>query len=253
MSERLDKFLASQNLGSRKEVSFLVRSGAVTVNGLAAEDAAQKIEPEADEIAVNGQTICYRKHLYLMMNKPAGVLSATEDRREKTVLDLLPPELKRRGLFPAGRLDKDTTGLLLITDDGDFAHRMLAPKSHIYKQYEAKTLRPVTKEDILAFRSGVSQGGQKFAPARLWTEERPWGEAALVEIREGKFHQVKRMFQAVGNQVLSLKRLKIGGLCLDQTLPAGEARLLEEAEIESIFDGKLHENHLMDLDFIENQ
>ena len=142
MPERLDKFLASQNLGSRKEVSLLVRSGAVTVNGLIAADSAQKIDPEADSIAVNGREINYRKYLYLMMNKPAGVLSATEDRREKTVLDLLPPELRRRGLFPAGRLDKDTTGLLIITDDGEFAHRMLAPKSHIYKLYEARTLRP---------------------------------------------------------------------------------------------------------------
>lgn len=252
MPERLDKFLASQSLGSRKEVTLLVRSGAVTVNGLTAADAARKIDPETDQIAVNGQIVQYRKYLYLMMNKPAGVLSATEDRREKTVLDLLPPELFRRGLFPAGRLDKDTTGLLLITDDGELAHRMLAPKSHVYKLYEAQTLRPVTEADILAFRSGVSQGGQSFAPARLWTEKRAWGEAAMVEIREGKFHQVKRMFQAVGNQVLSLKRLKIGGLWLDQALPAGGVRLLEEAEIRSIFDSKLYENRLSDLDFIKN-
>ena len=252
MPERLDKFLASQNLGSRKEVSLLVRSGAVTVNGLIAADSARKIDPEAYSIAVNGREINYRKYLYLMMNKPAGVLSATEDRREKTVLDLLPPELRRRGLFPAGRLDKDTTGLLIITDDGEFAHRMLAPKSHIYKLYEARTLHPVTEEDVFAFRSGVTEGGKSFAPARLWTATRGDMEAAMVEIREGKFHQVKRMFQAVGNQVLSLKRLKIGGLWLDQALPAGAARLLEKAEILSIFDSKMHEKQLSDLDFIEN-
>lgn len=235
MPERLDKFLSSQNLGSRKDVSLLVRSGRVQVNGQPAKDAAQKIAPETDLVTVDGAEVTYRKHLYLMMNKPAGVLSATEDSRAETVLDLLPPELRRRGLFPAGRLDKDTTGLLIITDDGDFAHRMLAPKSHVYKLYEAETLRPVTEEDVKAFASGITQGGQTFAPARLWTENRNDGEAALIEIREGKFHQVKRMFQVVGNQVLALKRLKIGGLSLDETLPVGGVRLLTEEEIQSIF------------------
>ncbi|MCH5353746.1 MAG: rRNA pseudouridine synthase [Acutalibacter sp.] len=235
MPERLDKFLSSQNLGSRKDVTLLVRSGRVQVNGETVRDAAQKIEPEADSVTVDGTEVAYRKHLYLMMNKPAGVLSATEDSRAQTVLDLLPPELYRRGLFPAGRLDKDTTGLLIITDDGDFAHKMLAPKSHVYKLYEAETLRPVTEEDAEAFAAGITQGGQTFAPARLWTKMRQGREVALVEIREGKFHQVKRMFQAVGNQVVSLKRLKIGGLSLDETLPAGGARLLTEEEIGSIF------------------
>lgn len=239
MPERLDKFLASQNLGSRKDVSKLVRSGAVAVNGAPALDCAMKLDPERDRVTVNGEEVLYRKYLYLMMNKPAGVLSATEDSRAKTVLDLLPPELRRRGLFPAGRLDKDTTGLLLITDDGNLAHRMLAPKSHVYKLYEAVTQSPVTRKDVDAFRAGVSQGGLSFAPARLWTEEREGGEVAMVEIREGKFHQVKRMFQAVGNQVLSLKRLRIGGLWLDETLPEGEARLLTEAEVRSIFHEQL--------------
>ena len=235
MPERLDKFLSSQNLGSRKDVSLLVRSGRVRVNGQPAKDAAQKIEPETDIVTVDGAEVTYRKHLYLMMNKPAGVLSATEDSKGETVLDLLPPELRRRGLFPAGRLDKDTTGLLIITDDGDFAHKMLAPKSHVYKLYEAETLRPVTEEDVKAFAAGITQGGQTFAPARLWTENRDGKKIALVEIREGKFHQVKRMFQAVGNQVLALKRRKIGGLILDETLPVGGVRLLTEEEIRSIF------------------
>ena len=235
MSERLDKFLSSQNLGSRKDVSLLVRSGRVQVNGQTVRDASQKMEPEADSVTVDGAEVVYQKYLYLMMNKPEGVLSATEDSKAETVLDLLPPELRRRGLFPAGRLDKDTTGLLLITDDGDFAHKMLAPKSHVYKLYEAETLRPVTEEDIAAFASGITQGGQTFAPARLWTENRDSKKIALVEIREGKFHQVKRMFQAVGNQVLSLKRRKIGGLILDETLPVGGVRLLTKEEIRSIF------------------
>lgn len=235
MPERLDKFLASQSFGSRKDVTKLIRSGAVAVNGETARDSAQKLDPSRDRVTVDGEEVVYRKHLYLMMNKPAGVLSATEDGRGRTVLDLLPPELLRRGLFPAGRLDKDTTGLLILTDDGDFAHRMLSPKSHVYKLYEARTRDPVKPGDVQAFLEGITQGGQTFAPARLWTEEREDGEAAMVEIREGKFHQVKRMFQAVGNQVLTLKRLKIGGLPLDGTLGEGEARLLTEEERDLIF------------------
>ncbi len=235
MPERLDKFLASQNFGSRKEVAQMIRRGLVRVNGVPAGNEARKLDPETDCVTVNGEEVLYRKYLYLMMNKPKGVLSATEDRRCQTVLDLLPPVFHRRGLFPAGRLDKDTTGLLILTDDGDFAHRMLAPKSHVYKLYEAVTRRSVTEEDIAAFKAGVSQGGQDFAPARLWTERREDGERALVEIREGKFHQVKRMFQAVGNEVLALKRLKIGGLWLDDTLPAGAVRLLTEEETASVF------------------
>ncbi len=235
MPERLDKFLASQNFGSRKEVSKLIRSGAVAINGALVLNSAQRLIPGKDRVSVDGADVLYREHLYLMMNKPAGILSAVEDRRAATVLDLLPPELRRRGLFPAGRLDKDTTGLLLITDDGDFAHKMLSPKSHIFKLYQAETERPVTQADIIAFANGISEGGQAFAPARLWTEEREGGETAMVEIREGKFHQVKRMFHAVGNKVVSLKRLKIGGLWLDETLPAGGVRLLTEEEIPLIF------------------
>ncbi len=235
MAERLDKFLASQNLGSRKQVAQLIRSGQVAVNGVRGVDSAQNVDPEKDRVAVNGAEVSYQKHLYLMMNKPAGVLSATEDGRAPTVLDLLPPELRRRRLFPAGRLDKDTTGLLIITDDGDFAHRMLSPKKHVYKLYRAEVSRPVTKEDVAAFQVGVKEGGQVFAPAKLWTEAAAGDCVAFVEIREGKFHQVKRMFRAVGNQVLSLERLKIGGLWLDKTLHAGEARPLTSDEIDGIF------------------
>lgn len=229
--ERLDKFLASQNFGSRKEVAALIKQGVVTVNGEVAHDSAQKLDPQRDEVAVLGKQVSYQKYLYIMMNKPAGVLSATEDSRQETVLDLLSPELSRRGLFPAGRLDKDTTGLLILTDDGDFAHRMLAPKSHVYKLYQAEVERPVTQEDVDAFEIGIASGTQQFAPARLWGTER----TAFVEIREGKFHQVKRMFSATGNRVLTLKRLKIGGLVLDETLPLGGARLLSEEEIAQIF------------------
>ena len=165
-----------------------------------------------------------------MMNKPAGVLSATEDRRQKTVLDLLPEDLRRRGLFPAGRLDKDTTGLLLITDDGDLAHRMLSPKKHVYKLYQARLDAPVTAEDVRAFEEGVRWGEEVYAPARLWAGE---GDpfVAFAQVHEGRFHQVKRMFQARGKTVLSLKRHKIGGLSLDSTLQEGECRLLAPEEV----------------------
>ena len=251
MGERLDKFLASQGLGTRKEVGKLIRSGAVLVNGAPQRDPGAKVEPGADQVTAQGEEIRYQEFLTIMLNKPAGVLSATEDRRQKTVLDLLPEDLRRRleendaacqqapeglrrrGLFPAGRLDKDTTGLLLITDDGELAHKMLSPKSHVYKQYRAQLDAPVEEADIQAFSAGVAWEGEQYAPARLWVEQDP--RAAFVEIREGRFHQVKRMFQARGKTVLQLKRLKIGGLWLDSTLQEGECRLLTPQEIQAIF------------------
>ena len=233
MIERLDKFLAAQGKGTRKEVGRLIRSGAVAVDGVPVRDPAAKVDPSCQTVAVGGSPILWQEHLYIMMNKPAGVLSATEDRRQKTVLDLLPEDLRRRGLFPAGRLDKDTTGLLLITDDGDLAHRMLSPKKHVYKLYQARLDAPVTPEDVRALEEGVRWGEEVYAPARLWVEQDP--RAAFVEIREGRFHQVKRMFQARGKTVLQLKRLKIGGLWLDSTLQEGECRLLTPQEIQAIF------------------
>lgn len=233
MGERLDKFLSSQGLGTRKEVGKLVRSGGVTVDGKPEKDPGAKVEPEQMTIEVNGRPVCYREHLYIMMNKPAGVLSATEDRHAQTVLDLLPEDLRRRGLFPAGRLDKDTTGLLLITDDGELAHNMLSPKKHVYKLYFAKLDAPVNREDEEAFSAGIRWQGETYAPGRLWAGEDPF--YGFVEIREGRFHQVKRMFEARGKTVLELKRLKIGGLQLDETLGEGECRLLTPQEVQSIF------------------
>lgn len=230
MGERLDKFLASQGLGTRKEVGKLIRSGAVLVNGAPQRDPGAKVEPGADRVTAQGEEIRYQEFLTIMLNKPAGVLSATEDRRQTTVLDLLPEGLRRRGLFPAGRLDKDTTGLLLITDDGDLAHRMLSPKKHVYKLYQARLDAPVTPEDVRAFEEGVRWGEEVYAPARLWAgEEDPF--VAFAQVHEGRFHQVKRMFQARGKTVLSLKRLKIGGLSLDSTLQEGECRLLAPEEV----------------------
>ena len=230
MMERLDKFLAAQGKGTRKEVGRLIRSGAVAVDGVPVRDPAAKVDPSCQTVAVGGSPILWQEHLYIMMNKPAGVLSATEDRRQKTVLDLLPEDLRRRGLFPAGRLDKDTTGLLLITDDGDLAHRMLSPKKHVYKLYQARLDAPVTPEDVGAFEEADGWGEEVSAPPRLWAGE---GDSfvAFAQVHEGRFHQVKRMFQARGKTVLSLKRLKIGGLSLDSTLQEGECRLLAPEEV----------------------
>ncbi|MGN0477822.1 MAG: pseudouridine synthase [Hominenteromicrobium sp.] len=232
---RLDKFLANENIGSRKAVGTLVRSGAVTVNGQAVRRADQQIDADRDAVCVNGRPVRYNAHVYIMMNKPAGVLTATRDSRARTVLDLLPPELRRRGLFPAGRLDRDTTGLLIITDDGDFAHRMLAPKSHVMKRYEAVLDLPAVPEDRERFAAGIRSGEDRFAPAVLEISSAD-PHTAWVEIREGKFHQVKRMFRACGKTVTALKRLSIGALALDPALEPGEARVLKPQEALLVFE-----------------
>lgn len=233
--ERIDKILSSQNIATRSETKSLIRKGLVSVNGVIVKKADEKFDPQAVTIAVNGVEISYRKHIYLMMNKPSGVLSASRDIHAKTVLDLLPDEYKRRGLFPAGRLDKDTEGLLIITDDGDFAHKMLSPKNHVYKQYYAETDRTLCVEDVKAFLSGITQGVDSFKPAGL---KLLGNNKALVEICEGKFHQVKRMFEAVGATVVKLKRIKIGEVALDENLPFGSVRELTNDEKVNIMSRK---------------
>lgn len=231
--ERLDKILASQGVGSRKDAGALIRKGAVEVNGRVVRRPEEKADGEKDEISVYGKRLLVKKYLYIMMNKPAGVLSAARDSRTPTVIDLLPEALRRRGLFPAGRLDKDTTGLLIITDDGDMAHRMLAPKSHVMKRYEAVLDIPADEEDVDAFAKGIPLQDFVCLPAHLELEKGTC--IARVEVQEGKFHQVKRMFAARGKTVLALKRLRIGGLDLDETLQPGQARELNEKEIALIF------------------
>ena len=231
--ERLDKILASQGVGSRKDAGALIRKGAVEVNGRMVRRPEEKVDGEQDEISVYGKRLLVKKYLYIMMNKPAGVLSAARDSRTPTVIDLLPEPLRRRGLFPAGRLDKDTTGLLIITDDGDMAHRMLAPKSHVMKRYEAVLDIPADEEDVDAFSKGIPLQDFVCRPARLELEKGTC--IARVEVQEGKFHQVKRMFAARGKTVLTLKRLRIGGLDLDETLQPGQARELNKEEIALIF------------------
>lgn len=235
MAERLDKVLSSQNVGSRKEIGALAKKGRITVNGIVAKKADQKVEPETDVIAVDGQEIDFHRYVYYMMNKPAGVLSASRDSRAETVLDLLPPEMKRRKLFPAGRLDKDTEGLLILTNDGDFAHRMLSPKKRIFKEYHAVLDHPVGQADIDAFAAGLALPDQMCLPAVLKILRQGEQPLVSVEICEGKFHQVKRMFLSRGCTVLFLKRVRIGGLHLDAQLPKGGVRPLTEDERSAIF------------------
>ncbi len=236
MSIRLDKLLASENVGSRKDVSKLIRKGFVKVDGETVYKLEMKIEPGMSTVTVNDETVEYREHIYIMMNKPAGVVSATEDNRDTTVLDILPPEMLRKNLFPAGRLDKDTTGLLIITDDGHFAHKMLSPKKKIFKTYIATLERPVTERDIKAFEAGIKFGGEEYAPAKLLKADgQQHGQhAAIVMISEGKFHQVKLMFEACGNKVLSLKRTKIGNCPLDENLSLGECRYMTDEELSTL-------------------
>ena len=227
--ERLDKRLASTGRWSRREVKELVRQGRVLVNGMPARRPEDKVGEE-DRLLVDGQEVDCAPFVYVMMHKPAGLLSATEDRNQKTVVDLLPEELKRRGLFPVGRLDKDTTGLLLLTDDGALAHDLLSPKKHVDKVYLAKVEGQVDGTDVSALARGMVLGdGLHCLPAGL--EPLEDGSSCLVTLREGKYHQVKRMLAARGKPVLALKRLSMGLLRLDEKLQPGQWRYLEMDEV----------------------
>ena len=237
-TERLDKILSGQNIATRSESKKIALKGLLTVNGKITKRSDIKVDPEKDEIIIKGEKLIYKKHLYIMMNKPAGILSASRDKNAQTVIDLLPAPMRREGLFPAGRLDRDTTGFILITDDGELSHRMLSPKKHIFKLYEAECDKTLTDEDVKRFAEGISSGEDDFLPAAM----RITGEkTALVEICEGKFHQIKRMFHAVGAEVLKLKRLRIGALYLDDTLNEGGFRELTAAEIMKLTDNEFRE------------
>lgn len=230
-TERLDKLLAGTGRWSRREVKLLVREGRVLVNGQIARSAENKYDGAADSFAVNGETLRLRRSTYVMLHKPAGVLSATEDGRGKTVLDLLTPELRKIGVFPVGRLDKDTEGLLLLTDDGELAHVLLSPKKHVDKVYYARVAGRLVPEDCAAFEAGMTLGdGLECMPAGLEILRAGEESECLVTLREGKFHQVKRMLAARGKPVLYLKRLSMGTLHLDEALPAGAFRLLTDEE-----------------------
>lgn len=226
--ERLDKIISATGKKSRREVREMVRQGRVLVDGKPAPAADMKVDPQTAVILLDGEPLGYEKFTYVMLHKPAGVLTATEDRRQETVLDLLPPELRRRALSPVGRLDKDTEGLLLLTNDGQLAHRLLSPKSHVDKVYYVRVDGALEPGDIAAFAAGMTLGdGLECLPAGL---EILSPTEAFVTLREGKFHQVKRMLAARGKPVLYLKRLSMGRLRLDPALAPGAWRMLTEEE-----------------------
>ena len=231
--ERLDKLLAGTGKWSRREGKALVRQGLVRVDGRLAASAEDKLDPAAAITNVAGETVALHRFTYVMLHKPAGVLTATEDRKQPTVLDLLPPELRRIGLAPVGRLDKDTEGLLLLTNDGELAHRLLSPKYHVDKRYLARVDGELSAADTEAFARGMTLGdGLECLPAGL--EVLP-DRVCIVTLREGKFHQVKRMLAARGAPVLYLKRLSMGPLTLDDSLAAGAYRLLRAEEISALY------------------
>ncbi|HYK72435.1 MAG TPA: pseudouridine synthase [Pseudoneobacillus sp.] len=234
---RIDKMLANLGFGSRKEVKKLLKDGAVQINGTKVKDAKEHIDPKKDIVTINGKEVVYKEFIYLLMNKPAGVISATEDNRDETVIDLLELEDQVYEPFPVGRLDKDTEGLLLITNDGQLAHRLLSPKKHVPKTYFAVIEGEVTEEDIHAFQAGVTlDDGYETKPGELQILKSGLMSDIELTITEGKFHQVKRMFQAVGKRVVYLKRISMGPLKLDETLELGEYRELSEEELEELMN-----------------
>lgn len=232
---RIDKLLANIGYGTRKEVKKMLKTGAVLVNEHAVKDAKAHVDPIKDRVTVHGELVEYKEFIYLMMNKPPGVISATEDNFQETVIDLLSPEHAAYEPFPVGRLDKDTEGLLLITNDGKLTHKLLSPKKHVPKLYFALIEGMVTDEDIEAFRNGVTfDDGYLTKPAELQILKS--GETSEIEIAimEGKFHQVKRMFEAVGKRVTYLKRISMGSLELDEGLELGTYRELTVDELEGL-------------------
>ena len=232
---RLDKLLSNMGYGSRREVKVLLKTKAVEVNGVPAKDVSMHVDTDKDRVVVFGEQVIYTEFIYLMMNKPQGVISATEDKKDKTVIDLLDPLAQHFKPFPVGRLDKDTEGLLILTNDGQLTHQLLSPKKHVPKLYFAVIDGRVTEEDITKFREGVTlEDGYLTKPGELTILSS--GDISEIEltIMEGKFHQVKRMFEAVGKKVTYLKRMRMGSLQLDETLELGDTRPLTEEELEAL-------------------
>lgn len=234
MKLRLDKYLADMGIGTRSEVKKAISKGLVKMNGAVIRRPETKIDTDTDEVLYQDVPVAYAQYEYYLLNKPAGVISASEDKREKTVVDLI-GEKQRKDLFPVGRLDRDTEGLLLITNDGALAHRLLAPNHHVDKTYYAKIRGKVTEEDVRLFQKGVDIGEEKLTlPAELKILVSDEESEIELTIREGKFHQVKRMFLAVGKEVTYLKRLRMGNLALDDSLQLGEYRKLTEKELKEL-------------------
>ncbi|MEW9110689.1 MAG: pseudouridine synthase [Cytobacillus gottheilii] len=230
---RIDKMLANLGYGSRKDVKKLLKNGSVTINEVAVKDGKQHVDPENDIVMIHGEQVEYKEYIYLMMNKPQGVISATEDTRHETVIDILEAEDVVFSPFPVGRLDKDTEGLLLLTNDGQLSHKLLSPKKHVPKTYFAVINSEVTEEDQEAFKKGVIlDDGYETKPATLKILKSGLTSDIELTITEGKFHQVKRMFEAVGKRVMYLKRMSMGPLELDSSLELGEYRELTDDELE---------------------
>ncbi len=232
---RLDKFLCDRNMGSRTQVKAMIRRGLVMVNGGTVQSPEQKIDEMRDLVCCQGQTLRPGGYVYYMMNKPAGVVSAVRDHRETTVLDLMKGcSLPREGVFPVGRLDKDTEGLLILTNDGETAHRLLSPKRHVDKTYLVTPARALSEEERKRLEQGVDIGEDKpTLPAKAETLK---DGRLLLTIREGKYHQVKRMLLATDNRVIALKRVAFGGICLDEGLKSGEYRELTCQEVEILHE-----------------
>ncbi len=240
---RLDKFLSSQLNISRTDAKKLIKSKTVTVNKESVSKAEFSVDTVCDKVCVGGKEISYKKYIYIMLNKPKGVVSASVSETDVTVVDLVSENLKRSGLFPAGRLDKDTTGFVLITDDGEFAHNILSPAHHIEKEYEVTLEREVSAQEAESFSRGINLGDILLKPASLeflkFNGERENKPQYSIVITEGRYHQIKRMFASVGNKVLELNRIRMGGLMLDNSLAPGECRELLNEEVERIILKKI--------------
>ena len=235
---RIDKFLANQGIGSRSQVKQYIKKGMISVNGIVCKSPEQKIDENADQISYNGKVIGYQKHHYYMLNKPSGCVSATNDNLHITVLDLLKASVPVKNLFPVGRLDIDTEGLLLITDDGELSHNLLSPSKHVAKTYFARIDGLATEEHIKAFKEGLDIGDDKpTKPGTLVIKNTDLGTQTseiLLTITEGRYHQVKRSFEALGMKVIYLKRLSMGSLTLDEALAPGEFRELTGTELQAL-------------------
>ena len=230
---RLDKFLSVTGTLTRSESKKAIRAGRLRIDGAVAKSGETQLDPEMQKVSLDGKEIIYRRFTYIMLNKPEGYVSATDDKKDKTVLDLLPDDMKKDGLFPCGRLDKYTIGLMLITDDGDLGHKLLAPKSHVTKSYRFEAEHEVSEADAEALRTGVHiEGGYLTKPCGLTLDE--GRSSGVITLREGKYHQIKQMLEATKNKITYLERITFGSLGLDASLARGEWRYLTEEEIKAL-------------------